>query len=148
MIRSFLVALMVLSVFITGCSTLSGRRNSKLSDFEKQLEVSALLKFDDIPVPSGFKFIATESFAFQTDEIRVGLLKYTGRVSPEEVVVFYKEQMPLYNWKPINFIEYERRILNFEKDEQSTVITIDGKGSSSSLVIAVSPRSESELFDR
>ncbi|MDP8216961.1 MAG: hypothetical protein P9L98_06595 [Candidatus Kaelpia imicola] len=148
MIRVFLVSIIVLSVFTAGCSTISGRRGSHSSDFEKQLEVSTLLKFDDIPVPSSFKFIAAESFAFQTDEVRVGLLKYTGRVSPEETVVFYKEQMPLYNWKPINFIEYERRILNFEKDEQSVVITIDGKGSSSSLVIAVSPRSESELFNR
>ncbi len=148
MIRSLLVLFVVLSVFISGCSTLSGGRSSKSNDFERQLEVSTLLKFDDIPVPSGFKFIASESFAFQTDEIRVGLLRYTGRISPEETVVFFKEQMPLYNWKPINFIEYERRVLNFEKDEQSAVITIDGKGSSSSLVIAVSPRSESELFNK
>jgi len=148
MIRSLLVLFVVLSVFISGCSTLSGGRSSKSNDFERQLEVSTLLKFDDIPVPSGFKFIASESFAFQTDEIRVGLLRYTGRISPEETVVFFKEQMPLYNWKPINFIEYERRILNFEKDEQSAVITIDGKGASSSLVIAVSPRSESELFNK
>jgi len=148
MFRSLLVCFLMCSVFVAGCSTLSGSRNSNSSDFEKQLEVSTLLKFDDIPVPSGFRFIAAESFAFQTDEIRVGLLKYTGRVSPEETVVFFKEQMPLYNWKPVNFIEYERRVLNFEKDGQSAVITIDGKGSSSSLVIAVAPRSDSELFSK
>jgi hypothetical protein len=147
MIRGLLVSFLVFSVFISGCATFGGR-SSKRDDFEKQLEVSALLKFDDIPVPSGFKFIAVESFAFQTDEIRVGLLKYTGRVSAEETSVFYKEHMPLYNWKPVNFIEYERRVLNFEKDNQSAVITIDGKGSSSNLVIAVSPRSESDLFKR
>jgi len=147
MIRKYYGFILIAAFILSGCVTTSGR-SSRITNMSKELEVSALLKFDDIPVPNGFNFIAVDSFAFQTKSVRVGLLKYEGRANPDEVVQFYKEQMPLYNWKTINIIEYERRILNFEKDGQSAVITIDGKGNKSSLVIAVSPRSDAGVFEK
>ena len=147
MIRKYCVFILIAAFVLSGCVTMSGR-SSKVTNMSQGLEVSALLKFDDIPVPNGFNFIAVESFAFQTKDVRVGLLKYEGKSNPDEVVQFYKEQMPLYNWKTINIIEYERRILNFEKNGQSAVITIDGKGNKSSLVIAVSPRSDAGAFEK
>ena len=147
MIRKYFAFILIAAFVLSGCITTSGR-SSKITNMSKGLEVSALLKFDDIPVPNGFNFMAVDSFAFQTKNVRVGLLKYEGRANPDEVVQFYKEQMPLYNWKTVNIIEYERRILNFEKDGQSAVITIDGKGNKSSLVIAVSPRSDAGVFEK
>ncbi|HEO63810.1 MAG TPA: hypothetical protein ENN78_00895 [Candidatus Omnitrophica bacterium] len=141
MVKSVFISLVVLALFISGCATISGR--SAKSDFDKQLDVAAFLKFDDVPVPNGFKFIASESFVFQTTDMRVGLLKYQGSVSPEAVVEFYKDQMPLYGWKPVHYIEYDQRMLNFEKESQSAVIKIDGKGNKSFLTISVSPRSAS-----
>ncbi|MDP8233563.1 MAG: hypothetical protein P9M06_02010 [Candidatus Saelkia tenebricola] len=147
MFSRFLVCVLIATFILSGCATTS-RRGSTVAGVSNELEVSALLKFDDIPVPNGFNFIAVDSFAFQTQDIRVGLLKYEGKANPDEVVQFYKEQMPLYNWKTINLIEYERRILNFEKDGQSAVITIDAKGGKSALVIAVSPRSDAGIFEK
>lgn len=142
-----LITIVIFVTFITGCATMSNifRRRTK-SAVRGGLEIAPILKFDDIPVPSIFRILANQSFAFQTKDVRVGLLKYQGKANPDEVVAFYREQMPLYNWRTVNIIEYGRRVLNFEKDNQSCVITLDVKGSSNiTLIIAVSPRSRGAI---
>jgi hypothetical protein len=94
-----------------------------------------------VPIPAGFKILDAESFAFQNDTTRVALLKYTGSKPADTIVLFYNEQMPLYNWNPINIIEYERRILNYENSSESCIVTIETRGGKSIITIAISPKS-------
>lgn len=129
-----------LSLTLAGCTTMSGSSSYSGSD-DTSLDVAAMLRLNDVPVPAGFKVLNTESFAFQNDVIRVALLKYTGSKTADQVVAFYKQQMPMYNWSPINIIEYERRMLNYEKSGESCIVTIEGKGRKSILTIAISPKS-------
>ena len=144
--RKVMSVFLILSVLLSGCATMKGmfKGRSSTAGVSKPPEVSAILKFDDIPVPDGFKFIANQSFAFQTQDLRVGLLKYEGKADPDAIVQFYKEQMPLYNWKVVNLIEYGKRLLNFEKNGQSAVVTIEPRGTKVIITIAVSPRSGGE----
>ncbi len=133
----------LLSTFlIAGCATTydTGSYRSRASA-DKSLNVAPILRFEDVPVPFGFISLETESFAFQNDATRVALLKYTGSKIADQVVWFYKEQMPLYNWSPINIIEYERRILNYEKGQESCIVTVESKGRKSIVTIAISPKS-------
>ncbi len=137
-----LIGLMVLFL-IAGCVTLPSQ-NSSSSEAEKEkgsLPVALLLKFDDIPVPGGFKLLDAESFAFQNDRSRVALLKYIGGKPADSVVTFYKEQMAAYNWDAINIIEYEKRVLNYENSYESCIITIEPRGGKSIIIIALSPKS-------
>ncbi|NQT75591.1 MAG: hypothetical protein HQ566_03605 [Candidatus Omnitrophica bacterium] len=129
-------------VLLAGCAATSGSRSygSKVSVVEP-LEVSSMLRFNDVPVPAGFTTLDKESFAFQNDVTRVALLKYVGGKSVDEVVAFYKAQMPMYNWSPINIIEYERRIMNYEREGESCIVTVEGKGRKSTVTIAISPKS-------
>ena len=129
-----------LSLTLAGCTTMSGSSSYSGSD-DTSLDVAAMLRLNDVPVPAGFKVLNTESFAFQNDVTRVALLKYTGSKTADQVVAFYKQQMPMYNWSPINIIEYERRMLNYEKSSESCIVTIEGKGRKSILTIAISPKS-------
>jgi hypothetical protein len=146
MSKRYVIFSTLLILLFTGCATMSNVfKRRQASAPGKALEVSPILKFDDVPVPSVFRILANESFAFQTKDVRVGLLKYEGKADPDEVVSFYREQMPLYNWKTVNIIEYGRRVLNFEKDSQSCVITLDVKGSKITLIIAISPRSKGAI---
>ena len=48
----------------------------------------------------------------------------------------------MYNWRLINIVEYGRRILTFEKDEESCVITIDGKDNNLEVAVSVGPKSQ------
>lgn len=126
--------------FLFGCSTISiDTGSSKMQT--APLFVAQSLRFEDIPVPAGFNLIINESFVFQNEQLRVGLLKYEGDAAPEQVLRFYKDQMPLYRWNLINIVEHEVRTLSFEKEAQSCTVTIDGSKSKTILIVATSPKS-------
>jgi len=123
---------------LTGCSSLSGTKGENPGFLEPQ----ALLKFNDIPVPVGMKNLPQQSYSFESSGVRVGVLKYQGKSDPERVITFYKEQMRLYNWNLVNIVEYGQRLMNFERDNESCIITIQPKGSSVFLIISLGPKSQ------
>ena len=98
------------------------------------------LKFDDVPVPSGFKPIGNESFTFENDVLRVGIVKYAGRAKADQVATFYKDQMSLYNWRFLNMLEYGKRIMNFEREDQTCIIVIEAGKMSTYVTITVAPK--------
>jgi hypothetical protein len=134
-----LTALFFLLIFLTGCAD---TRSYKSSDSEPYtaLDVSTSLKFEDVPVPTGFKPVIKDSFIFENDVLRVGIMKYSGRIHPDHVVNFYKDQMSLYNWRFLNLVEYQRRIMSFERDDQNCTILIEPSGMSTLLTISVAPK--------
>ena len=132
-----------LSLFlIAGCATFPQNESAGNAEKNKMsLSVAPMLKFDDIPIPSGFKLLDKESFAFQNDKSRVALLKYYGGQNAEQVLAFYKEQMASFNWNLVNIIEYDRKVLNYENSEESCIVTILPQGGKSTVTIALSPKS-------
>ncbi len=105
------------------------------------LEPQSMLKFSDIPVPSGFKFLAEESYTFESAGVRVGVLKYQGKANVEQVVSFYKDQMSLYNWNLLNVVEYGERLLNFEREQETCIINLSPKGKNITITVSLGPRS-------
>lgn len=128
-------------LLLSGCAGSAVSRRSDPSQIPA-LEPAAMLKLNDIPVPANFIFVAQDSYAFQSSEFRAGLLRYQGKASGDQTVIFFKEQMPMYNWRLINIVEYGRRMLTFEKDQESCVVTIDGKDNRLDVVISVGPKSQ------
>lgn len=139
-----LFPILICSLLLFGCATIAAREKSDPTQVPA-LEPAALLKFIDIPVPSAFNFVPEESYAFQSANFRAGLLKYRGRASGDRIIVFFKEQMPMYNWQLINIVEHGRRMLSFEKELENCVITIDEKGNKADLTISVAPKSQISL---
>ncbi len=141
--KQFLVGVVVgiIAISLIGCATVPRTEGERAAEAEKPaLSVAPNLRFDDVPIPSGFRLLQEESFTFQNDYLRVGLLKYTGKAKGEQIVVFYREQMPLYNWSLINLVEYGRRVLNFKKDNQICVITIESTMTKTNLTISIAPK--------
>ncbi|MFA5338838.1 MAG: hypothetical protein WC317_01660 [Candidatus Omnitrophota bacterium] len=132
----FLIPLITLSA--GGCAT-TGQGSSAV---EKNLAVSPLLRFDDIPVPAGFSQLSKESFIFQTESVRAGVLRYEGKAGQESVMQFYKQNMPVYNWQPINTIEFGLKQMSFEKPGQNCIVVIEGNRTKSTITISVGPKSE------
>ena len=138
----FLVSCFLSLVLIAGCVTLPQSESTGNAEKNKvSLSVAPILKFEDLPTPSGFKFLDKESFAFQNDKSRVALLKYYGGQNAEQVLAFYKEQMASFNWSLVNIIEYDRKVLNYENSEESCIITIQPQGGKSMVTVALSPKS-------
>ena len=133
---------LLILVLLAGCATFP--QNESSGDAEKNkvaLSVAPILKFEDIPVPAGFKSLDKESFAFQNDKSRVALLKYYGGKTADQVVAFYKEQMASFNWDLVNIIEYDRKVLNYENSDESCIVTVQPQGGKSTVIISLSPRS-------
>jgi hypothetical protein len=138
-----------LFAFVTGCTTITGSSSSgpALSTQQGSVAMAKILKFEDVPVPAGFRLLDNESFIFQNDQMRVGLLKYSGMPDANKVVEFYKEQMPMYTWDLINVIEYGQKVMNFERLEQTCIITIQPKTTRTVITIAVAPKSNSAITE-
>lgn len=145
---SFMLYLTLPIVFILAILSLSAcavsSTNTRKSDPTQipALEPRAILKFPDIPTPSAFNFIPEESYCFESNSFRLGLLKYKGKASADQTIVFFKEQMPMYNWHLVNIVEYGKRMLSFEKESESCIITIDEKGNKSDIMISVTPKAQ------
>ena len=135
------------SLFLSGCATSSPMSKSDPTQVPA-LEPAAMLKLNDIPVPANFVFVPEDSYAFQSSNFRAGLLRYRGKALGDQTVTFFKEQMAMYNWHLVNIVEYGRRMLTFEKEEESCVITIDGKDNRLELAISVGPKSQAPAASR
>jgi hypothetical protein len=111
----------LLTTALLGCSTLSGNKGSTNPG---ALEPQAILKFTDVPVPVGLKSLPQQSYSFESSGVRVGVLKYQGKNNPDQIVNFYKEQMAMYNWNLVKIVEYGQRLMNFERENETCIITM------------------------
>jgi len=121
-----------------GCASLSNKENPTPGSLQAQ----SMLKFTDLPVPIGFNMLAKDSYSFESSGMRVGLLRYKGKATLEQIVNFYKEQMPMYSWNLLNITEYGDCIMNFEREQESCIINVSPKGSSLTISIAMGPKSQ------
>ena len=137
------VALLATTAFwLSGCIT-TGEKTVSEEDIEVQetgLDASNKFRFDDLPVPAGFRLIEDKSFVFQNNATRVALLKYAGRAKTEELISFYERKMLLYNWHLLNVVQYGKSVLNFERGNQSCIVTIEPKTGKRIITISLSPK--------
>ncbi|MDD2680131.1 MAG: hypothetical protein PHO03_04990 [Candidatus Omnitrophica bacterium] len=122
---------------ILGCASLSDKKQGSTA---QSLQAQSILKFGDLPVPAGFKIQAKDSYSFESSGIRVGLLRYQGKASLDQVVNFYKEQMPMYSWTLLNLTEYGDCIMNFEREAESCIVYIAPKGGQATISISLGPK--------
>ena len=126
-------------VSFTGCASSGKNRDLRGSGM---LESQTLLKFSDVPIPVGFKILNGETYIFESAGVRVGVLKYRGKANIEQITAFYKEQMPMYNWHLLNMVEYGDRLLNFDRDTETCIVTLTPQGSTTIITISVGPKSQ------
>lgn len=139
--RVILVSLSFCVLVLSGCVSTVKKDNFPNST-SNLLEPSATLKFSDLPVPAGFKLLPQNSYSFESTGVRVGVLKYQGRANIEQVISFYKEQMPMYNWDLINMVEYGERLLNFERENETCIISLSPKGNNITITLSLGPKSQ------
>ena len=137
--RKILFLTLSLFIFAIGCGSPAYYHSQ-----EKILELSNSVRFQDLPVPSGFKYTPLNSFVYESRKTRVCVLKYLGRAWPHSISEFYKENMSRYGWQILNIIEGEETVLSFRKSEEICIIKFGAKGWGGELTVSVSPISEGE----
>lgn len=140
--RAAIFILLITAFILSGCVGVA--KKDKISDTAGLIEPQASTKFSDIPVPMGFKFLPQKSYSFNNSGVRVALLKYEGKADAEQVVNFYREQMSMYNWQLLNIVEFGERMLNFDREQETCIITLVSRGSRDTLItIAIGPKAQS-----
>ncbi len=133
------LALLIFSaMMLLGCQTLWKKESSPKGP--TILEPSIMTRFNDIPIPSGFKLLPKESYSFENAGVRMGVLRYQGKASAEQVVNFFKEQMPMYNWRLLNVIEYNQRLMNFDRDDETCNVNLATRLNSVIITISLGPK--------
>ena len=135
----FLLCFVFIGFLLSGCADFP-QKDDYMSKTPGVLEPSATIKFSDIPVPAGFKLLPQNSYSFESSGVRVGVLKYRGKGSPDQVISFYKEQMPMYSWNLLNIVEYGDRLMNFERENETCIVSLVPKGSLAVLTISLGPK--------
>lgn len=139
--RSQVFLSIIISIFLlAGCETFL--KKDKARGVSVALEPQSIVKFSDIPVPTGFRFLSEESYSFESGGVRVGVLKYQGKANIEQVMSFYKDQMPMYNWNLLNIIEYGQRLMNFDRESETCIIDLEPKGKTVVVTISLGPKSQ------
>ena len=135
--RAGLILTLLIVLGLSGCAVTKQRETITIQGLEPQ----ATLRFSDVPTPAGFQILPQESFILESEGARAGMLKYTGEAEVEDVISFYKDRMLAYNWDLLNVLEYGDRMLNFERENESCVITLKQKGASVEILVSLSPES-------
>ncbi len=139
---------MISFAIIAGCSTMPPGSYDKSGAVNPMLEPAAIQKFSDVPVPAGFKLLPQQSYSFESGGIRVGILRYQGKAFADQIVNFYKEQMPLHNWNLLNVIEYGDRLMNFEREGETCIVSLLSKGNTSVITLSLGPKTRSPAATR
>ncbi|HQO79277.1 MAG TPA: hypothetical protein PLG17_12295 [Thermodesulfobacteriota bacterium] len=121
-------------------SSIAGCASFPSGNPDKVLEPTAALRFSDVPVPAGFKLIPEQSYSFENAGVRVALMKYKGRGTLDQVLNFYKEHMPLARWTLLNISEYGQRLLNFERENETCIITMESKFTGTLITVSLGPK--------
>ncbi len=139
--KQIFILLPVFILIFSGCASLVKKDSG--AGTTGSLEPQAVLKFSDVPIPAGFKLLPQGSYSFESSGLRVGLLKYEGKADIDQVVNFYREQMPMYNWNLLNIVEYGDRQMNFDRESETCVINLIPKGKSLTIIASLGPKSQS-----
>ena len=100
------------------------------------LLMSTKMRLSDLPVPKGMKFDAERSHERITSSRRAVYHAYTGGASTLAVIKFYKDQLPISNWKFINE-QMDRGVttLDYEKENERLAVKIFRKDFRTHLIL-------------
>ncbi len=83
------------------------------------------------------------SYVFQNNQTRLGTQRYTGKSDVGSVLDFYKRAMLRNGWDLINLVEFDTVVLNFEKAQESCIVTIEsGRSGKTMITLTLSPLSK------
>ena len=120
--------------------TLSGCAYTQSGGNEPVPQVSPTFRFEDVPVPPTMELDTKQSFVYESNAVRAGVLIYRGNEKYEELLRFFRENLKQYNWRQVSSFEHDGALLNYEKPGWSLSIEIRREFSSSLLVIRYGPK--------
>lgn len=88
----------------------------------------AYLDFNDVQIPAGLKLDRIESYVYQTEALKVGVLSLTTSRPIPELVVFFQENMARDNWRQVSAFSFRKTVLLFEKEGKNCLVLMQPSG--------------------
>ena len=85
---------------------------------------AATYRFEDVPIPRSLGIEKKESFIYESEAIKTGILVYAGKAKVGELAHFFKENMVIHGWRLVSNFERDDALLTFNKPGWGCVITI------------------------
>lgn len=99
-----------------------------------------IAEFPDVPIPAELKRQDDQSFVYEAPGVVIGVLTYSGYVTPSSAADFFKNSMPAQGWRFLNaFKDKENIDLFFIKEQRSCQITIRSSPLATRVVIKIGP---------
>jgi hypothetical protein len=137
---------LILVLLLFGCANLRGQPDTQAGyqAVETQPESESVTHkyydFDDIPIPREMKINVRESILFESQNIRSGMLAFSGRVNSDSLFSYFLTSMSNEGWRLISYIKYGTYIMTFEKPHKLCIIRIIDRSFTSELQIWISPK--------
>jgi hypothetical protein len=123
----FSVALMLISLVWTGCSSTTRERREEPTKRTGET-AGKYYHFEDVRVPKELNYKQKKSFVYETPRFKTGVLIFTKwRLDVESLIDFFNYHMEKDNWKLVNSFKGKESILNFSKPERTCTIKITEK---------------------
>lgn len=138
----FLSALLAGIVLLHGCAADNSSR-SRGSAGSVHDGLPALSKrFSNIPIPKKYDLDRDKSFIYESGSgrVKVGRLHLTGWGGPENVIMFYRNQMVKKGWNLIRVTEQETTVLLYEQNDQICTVVIVKSFGKTSIDIQFGPK--------
>jgi hypothetical protein len=90
-----------------------------------------------IPIPRGMTKSQNKSVELSLPGFGGALAAYEGKIAPNNVVEFYRQEMPARGWEPRIGLLSQGSMLTYVKDNKTVMVTVGKTDSGTSMTITV-----------
>lgn len=90
-----------------------------------------------IPIPRGMTKSQKKGMELSLPGFGGALAAYEGKMAPDNVVEFYRQEMPPRGWEPSIGLLSQGGMLTYVKDNKTVIVTVGKTDSSTTLTITV-----------
>jgi hypothetical protein len=108
---------------LASCSHFNQTETAENQATEFGPQQGAYFDFSDVKTPGSMTLDRDESFVYETNSVRAGVLALSGSASMEEILAFYEDHMPRDGWTMLSSFKYQKNVLIFTKTDKVCLIT-------------------------
>jgi hypothetical protein len=90
-----------------------------------------------IPIPRGMTKSQQKGMELSLPGFGGALAAYEGKMAPDNVVEFYRQEMPARGWEPSIGLLSQGGMLTYVKDQKTVIVTVGKTDSGTSMTITV-----------
>jgi len=128
---------------LSACATTPVTQEKDVQEVQPQTVKPELILGEELPIYPGFKFVPTKSFTYESGNIKVGRLLFSGKASIKEIVSYYKDVLPQQGWEPVAISVYgNQATLTYVMPDRTLQIQANKGFAETVIIIQIGPRGE------